>query len=62
MLRYMTSLFENRYGNVQANSGIKQLEAFYYEFDNVYAGLLLDSHIRLVMSKKNCFVGTKTLC
>jgi hypothetical protein len=58
----MTTLFENRYGNVHTNSGSKQMEAFYYEFDANYAAPLLESHLKLVLSKRNCFVGTKTLC
>ena len=58
----MTTLFENRYGNVHANSGNKQMESFYTEFDQNYAGPLLESHLKLVLSKRTTFVGTKTLC
>lgn len=58
----MTTLFENRYGNTKVSTGKKKLEAFYDEFDRNYAAPLLEAHLKLVISKRNMFVGTKTLC
>lgn len=46
---------------MNVTSGIKVKDAFYYEFDRNYSAPLLESHIKLILSKRTNFVGTKTL-
>lgn len=60
--RYTATYFENRYGNVNSSSGNKVKDSFFTEFDRNYAAPLLESHMKLLLSKRTSFVGTKTLC
>ena len=55
-------LIENRYGNVNTQSGNTETTRFCNEFDAKYSTLILESCMKIILSKKTNFVGTKTLC
>lgn len=60
--RYTAIYFENRYGNVQTQSGNKIQDAFFKEFEANYSPVLLKAHLDILLAKKTKFVGTKALC
>lgn len=60
--RYTEILIENRYGNVNTQSGNTETTRFCNEFDASYSTPILESCMKIILSKKTNFVGTKTLC
>ena len=63
MNRFIAYLIENRYANVDKSREMDQkMVAFYNEFSTNYSWPILESHLAIVIGKKEKFVGTKTFC
>lgn len=66
IIRYTSLLIENRYGtpgqqNTQNPQQAQNL-AFCKYFEQAHVGQVLQSHLNIILAKRQQFVGTKTLC
>ena len=57
----MVDSFQNRSGNTRIQANRNSLQHFFREFDAQYAAALCTSHLKVLLSRKTQFVGTKTL-
>ena len=57
----MVDSIASRSGNTRVKTNKRSLDSFFLEFDRDYATPLCNSHLKVLLSKKTQFVGTKTL-
>lgn len=66
IIRYTSLLIENRYGTndkkTAQNPQQAQNIAFCKYFEEAHVGQVLQSHLNIILAKRQQFVGTKTLC
>jgi len=57
----MVDSLQNRSGNTRIFANKRSLDSFFREFEQHYANALCTSHLKILLSRKTQFVGTKTL-
>ena len=59
--RYIVESVASRSGNKRVYTNKRSLDDFFLKFDQEYAAQLCQSHLKVLLSRKEQFVGTKTL-
>ena len=57
----MVDSIASRSGNKRIYTNKRSLDSFFLEFDSKYAEQLCTSHLKVLLARKDQFVGTKTL-